>query len=150
MRLERTKGSFKKGINDRPWNLLYVTPKEANSLIRSLTGQIVAGSSNVDRDETVLENGEWFTTFVIEDRRAEIALRAQKLDALSVARDAIMAKIIELEGGLEHAVEGKTTDSRVEGLKVAEMLIMRLQGEEVGWFEKSKKRAGRRRKKTKR
>lgn len=139
MRLERTKGSLKEGINERPWNFLYLTTKEAISLVRSLAAQIVAGTSSKDRDETILENGEWFTAFVHEDQAVKVASHVSKLDTFSAARDAIMTRIIELDGGLEHAVEGTSIDSRVEGLREAEMLVMRLQGEAVGWFEKEPK-----------
>ena len=70
-----------------------------------------------------------------------------RIDAFSEVRNAINQRIIDLEGGLEHVVEGNTIDSRVEGLKEAEMLVMRIQGEAIGWFDKPKKRS---RKKVKR
>jgi len=131
VRLERATPGKKAGLSGTPWHFLRLTPKEALQFIRSLLNQLLANSPNVGRDETLLENGEWFTAMVTEDQSVAVAKHTTKLDTFGAVENAIMQRIIELEGGLEHAVEGKTIDSRVEGLREATMLVNKLAGEAI-------------------
>ena len=103
MQLDRSKTIVGAGSY---WNTLHLTSSEALRLIRSLTNQLVAGDANAGREETKLDNGEWFTAFVREEnkdrerivsfiKRRKDEIRHENRDAATILED--LAREIEEE-----------------------------------------------------
>jgi hypothetical protein len=62
-----TKGDKHKGYYIR------LSTREAISLIKSLSSQIVARNPNVDREESFTDKGEYFTIAVIPEQENQVA-----------------------------------------------------------------------------